>query len=151
MYKVCCPCYIQSLCLIWFIMSRSPFFSVMSGQVFLGWTTTKQRTKHLAQGHNAVPPVRLKPATPRSWVKYSITETVRSSYSIIMKCAENHSMFNSHKGYNRFVNSIGFLVANDHLCLTLKLFYAQVTHSWTVRQISHGHNPASFVAIRIGT
>ena len=28
----------------------------------------------LAHGHNAVPPVRLKPATPRSRVKLSITE-----------------------------------------------------------------------------
>ena len=28
--------------------------------------------------------------------------------------------------------------------------YAQVTHSRTGRRISHGYNPASFVAIRIG-
>ena len=34
--------------------------SVMSGQVFLGLTSTKQRIKCLAHGHNAVPPVRLK-------------------------------------------------------------------------------------------
>ena len=30
-------------------------FSVMSRRVFLGWTSTKQRIKCLAQGHNAVP------------------------------------------------------------------------------------------------
>ena len=28
--------------------------------------------------------------------------------------------------------------------------YAQVTHSRTGRRISHGYNPTSFVAIRIG-
>ena len=31
-------------------------FSVMLGWVFLGWTSTKQTIKCLAQGHNAVPP-----------------------------------------------------------------------------------------------
>ena len=40
----------------------------MFGQVFLGWTSTKQRIKCLVQGHNAVPPVRLKPTTPQSRV-----------------------------------------------------------------------------------
>ena len=30
-------------------------FSVMSGRVSLGQTSTKQRIKYLAQGHNAVP------------------------------------------------------------------------------------------------
>ena len=49
-------------------------FSVMSGRVFLGWTSTKQRIESLAQGHNTVPLVRLKPTTPRSWVKYSTIE-----------------------------------------------------------------------------
>ena len=38
-------------------------FSVMSGLVFLGLTSTKQRIKCLAQAHNTVSPVRLKPAT----------------------------------------------------------------------------------------
>ena len=38
-------------------------FSVMSGRVFLGLTSTKQRMKCLAQGHNAVPLVRLEPTT----------------------------------------------------------------------------------------
>ena len=41
-------------------------FSAMSGLVFLGWTSTKQRIKCLAQGHDAVPLVRLRPATPQS-------------------------------------------------------------------------------------
>ena len=34
------------------------------GQVFLGWTSTKQGLMCLAQGHNKVTPVRLKPAAP---------------------------------------------------------------------------------------
>ena len=46
----------------------------MSGWIFLGLTSTKQRIKCLAQGHNAVSLVRLKPATPRSRVKHSTTE-----------------------------------------------------------------------------
>ena len=33
---------------------------------------------YLAQGHNAVTPVRLKPATPWSRVKHSTTEPLRS-------------------------------------------------------------------------
>ena len=37
-------------------------FSAMSGRGFLGWTSTKQRIKGLAQGYNAVP----QPATLRS-------------------------------------------------------------------------------------
>ena len=32
----------------------------------------------LAQGHSAVPPVRLEPATPKSQVKHSTTEPPRS-------------------------------------------------------------------------
>ena len=48
-------------------------FQPMSRQVFLGWTSTKQLTC-LAQGHNAVKPVRLEPATPQSRVKHSSTE-----------------------------------------------------------------------------
>ena len=34
----------------------------------------------LAQGHNAVTPVRLKPEAPRSPVKHSTTEPLRSLY-----------------------------------------------------------------------
>ena len=43
----------------------------------------KQRIKCLAQGQNAVPQVRLEPATPQSRVKHStyITEPLRSSYN----------------------------------------------------------------------
>ena len=54
-------------CLILYVPVNN--FSVMSGQVFLALTSTKQRIKCLAQGHNAVPPVRLEPTTPQSWVK----------------------------------------------------------------------------------
>ena len=37
----------------------SQLFSVILGRVFMDLTSTKQRIKCLAQGHNAVPPVRL--------------------------------------------------------------------------------------------
>ena len=49
-------------------------FSVKLGRVFLGLTSSKQKIKCLAQGHNAV--VKLEPATPRSRVKHSITEEI---------------------------------------------------------------------------
>ena len=53
-------------------------FSVVSGQVFLGLTSTKQGLMCLAQGHNAVTPVRLEPATPRSRDMHSTTEPLHS-------------------------------------------------------------------------
>ena len=55
-------------------------FSVMPVQVFLGWTSTKQGLyiMCIAQGHNAVTPVRLKLTTPRSRVKHATTEPLRS-------------------------------------------------------------------------
>ena len=40
---------------------------VMSGQVFLDWTSTNQWLKCLAQGHIVVPSVRLEPASSRIW------------------------------------------------------------------------------------
>ena len=52
--------------------------SVMSGRVFLGWTSTKQGLMCFAQGHYAVTRMRLKPATPWSLVKHSTTESLRS-------------------------------------------------------------------------
>ena len=48
--------------------------SVMSGWVFLSLTSAKLGLMCLAQGHNAVMPVRLEPAALRSAVKHSITE-----------------------------------------------------------------------------
>ena len=52
--------------------------SVMLGRVFLGWTNTKQGLMCLAQGHNAVTPVRLEPTALRSRVKHSTSEPLRS-------------------------------------------------------------------------
>ena len=49
------------------------YVSVMSGQVILGWISTKQIVKCFAQEHNVVPPVRLEPAIPGSRVKHSTT------------------------------------------------------------------------------
>ena len=42
--------------------------SVLKGWVFLGWTSTKLGLMCLAQGHNAVTPVRLEPTAPWSRV-----------------------------------------------------------------------------------
>ena len=47
--------------------------SVMSGRVFLVWTSIKQGLMCHAQGHNAVAQVRLEPATPQSQDKHSTT------------------------------------------------------------------------------
>ena len=52
--------------------------SAMSGQVFLGRTSTKQGLMCHAQERNAVTPVRLKPAALQSRVKHSITEPLCS-------------------------------------------------------------------------
>ena len=54
-------------CLIWFFTSQS-IFLVMSG-----FFNIKQRKKCLGQGHNSVPLVMLKLATPWSRIKYSTT------------------------------------------------------------------------------
>ena len=53
-------------------------FSVILGWVFLGWTSTKQGLMCLTQGHNAVTPVRLEPATPPAQVKHSTTGPLHS-------------------------------------------------------------------------
>ena len=52
--------------------------SVKQGRVFLGWTSNKLGLMCLAQGHNTVMPVSAKPAAPRSRVKHSTTEPLRS-------------------------------------------------------------------------
>ena len=52
--------------------------SVMSGRVFLGWTSTKQGLICLAQEHNAVTLMRREPATSQSRVKHSTNEPLRS-------------------------------------------------------------------------
>ena len=44
--------------------------------------STKQGLMCLAQGHNAVVLVRLEPATPRSQVKHSTTEPLRSQSQV---------------------------------------------------------------------
>ena len=68
---------LATFCLIWYFTSQSTIFSYV-GRVFLGWTSTKQGLMCFTQGHNTVMPVRLKPATPRSWVKHFTTEPLRS-------------------------------------------------------------------------
>ena len=53
-------------------------FSFLLGWVFQGWTSTKQGLMCLGQGHKAVTPVMLEPATPWSQVKHSNTEPLCS-------------------------------------------------------------------------
>ena len=58
----------------------------------------------LAQGHNKVPPVRLKPATLRSLVKHSTTEPLRfqSGHSpcSVLFCYSLQNSFHDIKGHN---------------------------------------------------
>ena len=62
--------------------------SVMFGRVFLDWTHTKQGLICLAQGHNAVMPVRLEPADLQSLVKHSTTEPLTSSRPLLFAYLE---------------------------------------------------------------
>ena len=55
----------------------------MTGRAFLGLTSTKQKINCIAQGHNAVPSVRLKPAPHKSRVKHSTTEPPRSFREVV--------------------------------------------------------------------
>ena len=68
-------------CFVWFDSLRPSQHSVTSGRVFRGWTSTKLGLVCLAQGHNAVTPMRLEPPALRSLVKQSTTEPL-SSHSL---------------------------------------------------------------------
>ena len=68
---------------IFFFSLQINLFFVMSGQVFLGWTSTKLRIMCFAQGHNTVPQT----ATPKSRIKQSNTEPLRSSLAKITICS----------------------------------------------------------------
>ena len=72
-----------SILFVWFDFYVSVSnFSGMLGWVFLGWTSTKQGSMCLAQGHNATTPVRLKLSTDWSRVKHSTTEPLHSHKTI---------------------------------------------------------------------
>ena len=58
-------------------MSQKQSFSY-KGWIFLGRTSTKLGLMCLAQGYNAVTPMRLEPVAPRSQVKHSSTEPLLS-------------------------------------------------------------------------
>ena len=65
----------------------------MSRRIFLGSTSPKLGLMCLAHGHNAVAPVRLEPATPRSRVKHSTTEPLRSlKYQLLISFQGKLSM-----------------------------------------------------------
>ena len=86
----------------------------MSGRVFLGLTSTKQGLMCLAQGHKAVPPVRPEPATTRSRVKHSTTES---------HCIKPNIFANSPNKINIFVLSLSVLF----VCLFDLILYAPST------------------------
>ena len=69
---------ILSICLVDLI----PYIPVNIFSVMSSWVEPVLRLMCLAQGHNIVTPVRLKPATPLSQVKHSTTEALRSLYLI---------------------------------------------------------------------
>ena len=75
-----CQCTLSQISSLFDLILYAPVnnLSVKSGQVFLGWTSTKLGLMCLAKGHNAVMPVRLKPAALRSQVKHSTTEPLHS-------------------------------------------------------------------------
>ena len=66
-------------CFVWFdsLLPSQQSFSYV-GTVFLGWSSTKLELMCLAQGHNAVTPMRLKTADFQSRVKHSTTEPLRT-------------------------------------------------------------------------
>ena len=67
MFK-CYPLLLYVFCLlIWFDSSR-PINDLSVKRGFLGWTSTKLGLMCLAQGHNAVTPVRLEPEAPHPLV-----------------------------------------------------------------------------------
>ena len=69
-------------CFVWFDSLR-PINnrSVIKGQVFLGWTSTKLGLMFLLK--NTVTPVRLEPTALRSRVKHSTTEPLRSHFHMV--------------------------------------------------------------------
>ena len=69
---------ITLVCLFDLILYIPLTISVIKGQVFLGWTSTKLGLMFLLKDHNAVKPVRLESAAPGSRVKHSTTEPLRS-------------------------------------------------------------------------
>ena len=56
-------------------------------RMFLGPTSTKERIKSLAQGHNIVLPVRLEPATPRPQALYNCA-IFQSYQEVFLICFE---------------------------------------------------------------
>ena len=64
-------------------------FSVMLRRIFMCWTSPKHGLMCLAQWHNAVLLVRLKPATPRSWVKHSTNEPMGLPICSLMKYSKS--------------------------------------------------------------
>ena len=75
--RICLFVFFDFLCLI-------NNLSVIKERVFLGWTSTKLGLTCLAQGHNAVTPVRLEPTASWSRVKHSTTEPLHSQTKLTL-------------------------------------------------------------------
>ena len=67
----------------WFDLIHQQVFRYV-GTGLPGLTGTKLGLMLLAQGHNAMTPVRLEPAAPRSRVKHSTTEQLRSDDEVLI-------------------------------------------------------------------
>ena len=76
---VCLFDLVLDVCLIWFSMSQSTVFQSCGDR-----PSSVDPVMCLAQGHNAVPLVRLEPTTPQSRVMHSTTEPLRSQESILI-------------------------------------------------------------------
>ena len=83
-------------------------------------------------------------------IDYYTFYTLMNSFCFIPKTAQIH-VLRINKGYKINIDLGCPPVRGDNpRDLASRLSYAKVTHSRTGRRISHGYNPASFVAIRIG-
>ena len=103
-------------------------FSVMSRQVFLGWTSTKQGKLCLSQGHTTVMLVRLEPATPRSPGKHSTTGSLRSLclfwcfYVHLWPCWDGQLNSDHSKKQNTLSMLVNSFLASGSFCRLLITF-----------------------------
>ena len=74
---------VLKLTLYCFLLHLSQQFFIYVGPLFLGWTSTKQGSRCLAQGHNTMTPVRVELTTPQSRDKHSTTKSLRSQLFIV--------------------------------------------------------------------
>ena len=106
--------------------------SVIKGRVFLGWTSTKLRLMCLAQGHNAVMPMRLNSAAPQSWVKHSTTEPLRYHPS---RCCFLPSKTSVHDVFTESfpvcgINIFHFTIVNQYTIFSAAWLWCHIAHKY---------------------